>query len=120
MTLALGLMSGTSCDGISAALVDLGPRTCRVVAFDTTPYPSALGGLLRRARELSASGVAQLNMLLGECFALAALQLLRRSRVPARAVAVLAAAASAYCEAQRGQSECSLIGYDHRRSSTRA
>ena len=108
MTLALGLMSGTSCDGISAALIDIGPRTCRVVAFDTTPYPAALGALLRRARELSTSGVAQLNILLGECEALAALQLLRRSRVPAQAIAVIGSHGHTVYHGPRDPIPCTL------------
>lgn len=37
----LGLMSGTSCDGVSAALVEVG-RGVRLLEYATTPYPAAL------------------------------------------------------------------------------
>ena len=38
----VGLMSGTSADGIDAALVDLAGRDVTVLAFATYPYPPAL------------------------------------------------------------------------------
>ena len=34
-----GLMSGTSADGVSAAIVDIAPRQIRTLAFRTFPYP---------------------------------------------------------------------------------
>jgi len=89
MKLTMGLMSGTSCDGISAALVGFQGRTFRLLAYQTVPYPKPLAELLRRAHELSVRGAAQVNLLLGELLASAALRLLRRSRVPAQTVFVI-------------------------------
>ena len=41
--IALGLMSGTSADGVSAAVVDIGPkRRMRLLSHLTVPYPRAL------------------------------------------------------------------------------
>jgi len=37
-----GLMSGTSADGVDAAIVDIAPGRARVVAFATIPYRPAL------------------------------------------------------------------------------
>lgn len=83
--LALGLMSGTSCDGISAALVRIRGRAVRVLAHRTTAYPARIARLLARSTELKAPELSALNMMLGERFADAARALLRAARCsPAR------------------------------------
>jgi len=94
--LAVGLMSGTSMDGIDAALVRLAgpaerPRV-RLLAFDTLPYPPEgrqwVTGVA--AGELtSAGGVSQLNFLLGELFAKAALRVCRAAHVSPQKVSVI-------------------------------
>ena len=89
MTLALGLMSGTSCDGISAALVRFHGRSFTVAAEATHPYPASFARRLRRAQTLAAPELAALNIELGALFAAAALRLLRAARVPADRVAVI-------------------------------
>ncbi|MBI3996109.1 MAG: anhydro-N-acetylmuramic acid kinase [Candidatus Omnitrophica bacterium] len=89
MALALGLMSGTSCDGVSAALARFHGRTLQVIAEHTTPYPVALARRLRRGLALSAREVSALNMELGAHFARAACRLLRTAHVPARRVTVI-------------------------------
>ncbi len=89
MALAIGLMSGTSCDGVSAALCVFRGRSFRVVACRTDPYPKTLAELLRRSCELPLPKASQLNVLLGELFAFSALKLLRQSRVRSKDVAVI-------------------------------
>ena len=89
MTLALGLMSGTSCDGISAALVEFQDRRFRLLGSQTFAYPAPVPQVLHRVDELSTGGVAQLHVLLGELFGWAALRLLRQARVSPNAVAVI-------------------------------
>ena len=89
MPLAIGLMSGTSCDGVSAALAAFRGRTCRLLALRTTPYPAPVAETLRRSPELAVPAAAQLNILLGELFARAALGLLRRARVSPGDIAVI-------------------------------
>jgi anhydro-N-acetylmuramic acid kinase len=89
MTLALGLMSGTSCDGISAALVRFERHTFHLIAYRTTPYPPTITQQLRRATMLRTAPLAQLNMRLGELFADAALRVLRAARTAPRRVAVI-------------------------------
>ena len=86
---AMGLMSGTSCDGISAALAQFHGRTIHVIAQRTNPYSRTLTHLLRRGPCLRAAELSALNMALGERFAQAALRLLRAARVPARRVTVI-------------------------------
>lgn len=75
----LGLISGTSVDGIDVAVVDIG-ESIRVVATATVPYPPDV-----RATILSVSNaathtatIARLNFLLGELFA----EAVRKSGVP--------------------------------------
>ena len=87
--LALGLMSGTSCDGVSAALVRFQGRSLRVLAEATRPYPAAFARRLRRAALLTAPELSALNMELGRRFARASVELLRAAHVSARRVAVI-------------------------------
>jgi len=82
-------MSGTSCDGISAALVQFPQRSCRVLASRTVPYPSVVRDVLQQAHALTAPELSQLNMCIGEWFAFAALDLLRRQRIATKRVAVI-------------------------------
>ena len=109
MTLALGLMSGTSCDGVSAALVRFGKRPrARVLAHRTDPYPHPLGELLRCSRELTTPDLAQLNVLLGELFALSALRLLRDARMSPRRVAVIGSHGHTVYHGPRDAIPCTL------------
>ena len=82
----VGLMSGTSGDGVDAALVEIGPRKAglriKMIAFHPLPYPRSL-----RQRILSASvsgtvsELCHLNALLGEWFANAALGAIRAAKL---------------------------------------
>lgn len=89
MPLAVGLMSGTSCDGVSAALAEFSGRRFQVRAFRTDPYPAPVRRLLHRATELTTPQLAQLNVLLGALFAASADALLTRARVDRTEVAVI-------------------------------
>lgn len=78
---AVGLMSGTSADGITAALVKLDGRRLAVERFATYPYPPALRRRVLAAPSLRAPELSRLNAELGEAFALAASRFLRGARV---------------------------------------
>jgi anhydro-N-acetylmuramic acid kinase len=90
----IGLMSGTSGDGVDAALVTIRGRggALRVapLAFATYPYPAAL-----RARLLVASlrgtvaEICHLNAVLGELFAKAALRVIAAARLRPGDVALI-------------------------------
>src|SRR5438552_2524141 len=94
--LAVGLMSGTSMDGIDAALVRLaGPPDelrVRLLAFVTVPYPSRLRQQLldlAGGKPTTAEAISHLNFLLGDLFAEAALEACRRAAIsPKRLSAV--------------------------------
>src|SRR5262249_12878998 len=89
-------MSGTSHDGIDAALVDIGRARGRLRVrqrgFRTFPYPRALRERLLRLSQgatITAGEVSQVNFLLGELFARAALDLCAVTGVaPARVDAI--------------------------------
>ncbi len=94
--LAVGLMSGTSMDGVDAALVRLsGPFEhphVRLLAFSTTPYPEAVRTRILRiasGEPTTARDVSQLNFLLGELFAKGALKICRRGRVSPQSLTVI-------------------------------
>ena len=91
--LFIGLMSGTSMDGIDAALVDIGESTIEILCTRHQPYPAEL-----RDELLAAIGIpldqelpklADLQRRTGECFRDAALALLRDAGVSANAVAAI-------------------------------
>ena len=94
--LAVGLMSGTSLDGIDAALVRVSgppekPRV-RLLAFDTTPYRVEVRRCIARVaagESVNAGIISQLNFLLGELFAEATLKVCRRARVSPKHLTVI-------------------------------
>jgi anhydro-N-acetylmuramic acid kinase len=94
--LAVGLMSGTSMDGIDAALVRLSgspeqPRV-RLRAFVTVPYPPEIKRWVMHVASgdpASVGEASQLNFLLGELFAKAALRVCRAGRVSPQRVSVI-------------------------------
>lgn len=87
MALAIGLISGTSMDGIDVALVREGEEpalTPEVVAFATIPFPEQVRVGLRRCQsEGRLEALARLNMVLGELFADAALMVMDQAGVGA-------------------------------------
>ena len=91
MALYVGLMSGTSMDGIDAALVDLdGAGGARLVATHTEPFPPTLH---RRVLSLSQNHgtpdeLGHCDRALGECFATAALNLLKMTEGTGAVVAI--------------------------------
>jgi len=99
--LGVGLMSGTSADGVDAALVEIsglsrprgpsgGRPTVRTLAALTVPYPAAFRARLLGLPHVDALGLARLDVEVGERLAAAVLRVLARARVPARRVAFVA------------------------------
>ncbi|HUX10485.1 MAG TPA: anhydro-N-acetylmuramic acid kinase [Terriglobia bacterium] len=92
--LLVGLMAGTSLDGVDAALVRLrGPATAprvRLLGFASVPYPPGVRRRILRvaAGQLATAGeISQLNFLLGELFADAAIEVCRESGIAPRRLA---------------------------------
>jgi anhydro-N-acetylmuramic acid kinase len=79
-----GLMSGTSANGVDAAVVDIGPVGLRLLAFDTFPYPSRLRQAVldcSRPETARLDDICHLNFALGELFALALIRLVKRNGI---------------------------------------
>jgi anhydro-N-acetylmuramic acid kinase len=81
MPLVIGLMSGTSADGVDAALVQIDGSACstriRLHAFQTYPFPGGMREAILAASDPRISTVdllCRLNVALGEVFAEAALE----------------------------------------------
>jgi anhydro-N-acetylmuramic acid kinase len=71
-----GVMSGTSLDGIDVAVVDIRGRRIETIGFHSAPYPEATRmGLLW---DLDAARISRLNFYLGELYARAVHQAVRR------------------------------------------
>ena len=82
--LAVGVMSGTSLDGVSTALVRLNddPLDAQLVAFRQDPYTAPERGQIIEAIARGGSkDLALLHVALGERFAGAVLQLLAQAKV---------------------------------------
>ncbi len=89
---AVGLMSGTSADGIDAALVEIqsDPIRMRLVIFDVFPYPRALQkSLITLAEGAAVSDLCHLNFYLGELLADAVIRIARRANVPLSKIALI-------------------------------
>jgi anhydro-N-acetylmuramic acid kinase len=83
-TLALGIMSGTSADGIDAALVRMAGRKATLENFAAFPFPPLVQKAILKlgeGRPVTTREISQLNFLLGEIFASAALAACRKFHV---------------------------------------
>ena len=81
--LVVGLMSGTSADGIDAALVEIEGNyldtVVKLLAFDTIPYPDDVGDVVRNLHAGTTQQVCEMNFRLGDLFAEAALNVIRKA-----------------------------------------
>ena len=103
--LYLGLISGTSADGIDAALVRFAPRM-EVLATRTVAYPENVRvevlALARNAAAITLDAYGRLDTEIGEHFADAALALLRDAGVNARDVTGLGSHGQTVCHRPDG------------------
>lgn len=80
--LALGIMSGTSADGVSLALVSVSKSGLKVLGHKTYPYPPSLRKKILEAAGFPGHELSRLNFELGHVFARASLRFLREEKVP--------------------------------------
>ena len=91
MTLAVGVMSGTSLDGISTALVRLSDAGVKLVKFRQEPYTTAeRGAIIDAMARGTPRDVAFLHVALGERFAGAVLALLAQAKVAPKELSFVA------------------------------
>lgn len=89
MTVALGLMAGTSGDGVSAAIVSFKGRSFKLISYKTFPYPRTITGLILGAEKLRTAEISELHFRLGHLLANAALKIIRQSKIPRRKITVI-------------------------------
>jgi anhydro-N-acetylmuramic acid kinase len=83
-SLALGIMSGTSADGIDVALARISEQAAKLENFSAFPFPPCVRDTILRlgeGRATTTGEISQLNFLLGDVFAEAALAACRKFRV---------------------------------------
>lgn len=104
-SLYLGLISGTSADGIDAALVRFAPRL-EVIAARTFAYPDDLRArivaLARHDASVALADFGALDAMIGERFATAALALLHAAGVEPRDVTALGSHGQTVCHHPSG------------------
>ena len=83
--LVAGLMSGTSADGIDAALVEIEGNyldtNVKLLAFETFPYPEDVSAEVRNLTTGTTRQVCEMNFRLGELFAEAALGMIAKAGI---------------------------------------
>ena len=88
----VGLMSGTSADGVDAAVVDINKNKIKLLAFDTFKYPQQLRKNILEISEQKicrAADISNLNFLLGEVFADAVIKLCRKNKINLKTINVV-------------------------------
>lgn len=80
----VGLMSGTSMDGIDAVLIEFREQRCEIRAHHAARYPNelrtALHAAIRAPEQCDVDAIGQLDCWIGECFRDAVLELLTQSQ----------------------------------------
>src|ERR1700726_1670273 len=93
--LALGILSGTSADGIDVALVRCSGRRATLENFAAFLFPPRVREAILKlgeGRAVTTGEISQLNFLLGEIFAGAALAACKKFRVSPAQIAVIGSA----------------------------
>ena len=111
----IGLMSGTSADGIDAALLEIGPGKglpkLRLLHFAVFPFPAGLRQRILHAADDCRGGAGELchlNAYLGEMFAKAAVSVARRAGVKLREVALIGSHGQTIMHLPRLRADCGM------------
>lgn len=87
--LAIGLMSGTSLDGLSIALCRFNQKTFDLLHYKTYPYPEVLTKKISRGLNLKTPELSQLNTELGHFYANRLVQFLKKHRISSKKICVI-------------------------------
>lgn len=89
MTLALGLMSGTSCDGVSIALCRFSRKKLQVLHHTDYPYPASILNPLKRSLALTTPEISRLHFAIGIYFAECAVRFLKGHHISSSRIEVI-------------------------------
>lgn len=114
---AVGLMSGTSVDGIDAAVVSItdnpdGTMSVQLIAFENTPYPAGVRQdifNLFDPAQATVDKIGSMNVLLGELYAEAALSVIAAAGLASAEIAVIGSHGQTIYHAPESEK---LHGYD--------
>lgn len=110
--LVIGLMSGTSADGVDTVLVRIRGSSLdtelELIDFRTYPYPKGLREMISNPSSLQGKGICQLNFLLGELFAEAVIKLLQRVDIEPSMIDLIGSHGQTVCHLP---GEENLLGY---------
>lgn len=84
---ALGLMSGTSADGLTLCFFDISAK--KVLAYKNYPYGKELQQKILNAKDLKAPQLSQLNFELGRLYAKYALKFVREFKINKKDICVI-------------------------------
>jgi anhydro-N-acetylmuramic acid kinase len=110
--LYIGLMSGTSVDGIDAALVDFGTDGIRLIDFHYQPFPTELREQILAIRDpgkpQNLIELGRLDAALGQLFAETALTLLDKTPHSAEDIRAIGSHGQTVCHAPQGDNAFSM------------
>jgi len=101
-----GLMSGTSADGVDAAIVEVSASGVNVLAYQTYRYPGSLRLMLLnlfQSETVRLEDVCHLNFAVGEVFARSLLKLTRRSGIAPESIDLVGSHGQTICHIPRGR-----------------
>ena len=85
--LALGLMSGTSADGLTLAIIDV--KAKKLVCFKNYPYPKILQKEILQAPEFNTKKLAELNFKLGKIYLTLTQKFLKDFKINKNSISVI-------------------------------
>lgn len=88
-SLAVGLMSGTSADGVSAVLVSFRDSGFKLIRYRTFSYPKKIQNQILNSIKLSTPEISSLNFKLGHFFSSCVSKLIHQSKVNPAKMAVI-------------------------------
>lgn len=87
--LAVGVMSGTSGDGVSVVLAEFRKKSYKLIAYETFPYPKEISKKIESAIQFTTPEISSLNFELGNIFARCVVRLLTKHKIKFSRVAVI-------------------------------
>ncbi len=108
----IGLMSGTSADGVDTAIVDINKSKVKLLTFDMFAYTPELRQKILELGEQKIcrpADISNLNFLLGEVFAESVIKLCKKSRIALSTIDLIGSHGQTIYHNPKGQRLCKRI-----------